>query len=427
MRYKAIPNNLFIRNRENFVNKLNKGAVALFCSNDVLPTNADGVMGFKQNADLFYLTGIDQEETFLFLFPDHPVSQNREVLFIRETNAHLKVWEGEKLSKEQAKEISGIGTVLWSNQLPAFLARNLELAQCLYLDANEHDGRNRDFQSQSDRFNAQIREQYPLLPVERAAPILSGLRTIKSPEEIEQIQKALSISEKAFRRIASKLKPGVWEFELEAEMMHEFTINRSGGHAFPPIVASGKNACVLHYVTNNAQVQAGDLVLMDFGASYANYNADITRCLPANGRFSSRQKEVYQAVLNVFHFAKKLLVVGNDMQSLRNETAAKMREELIKLGLFSSEEADSNPELYRKYFPHGVSHHLGLDVHDVGNRYEPFKNGMVFTCEPGIYIEEEGIGIRLENDILIQDQSPVDLAENIPIEIEDIENLMQAN
>jgi Xaa-Pro aminopeptidase len=383
-------------------------------------------LGFKQNTDLFYLCGIDQEETFLILQPNHPVENNREVLFIRETNEHLKVWEGEKLSKKQASEISGIQTVFWSHQLENYLKRNSAEASALYLNSNEHDGRNTDFQSKSDAFNAKIKSQFPLHEIQRLAPLISAHRLIKEPEEIEQLKRALEITKKGFLRLVEKIKPGIPEFELEAHLTHEFLINRSRGHAFQPIMASGKNACVLHYVTNNEICEDGELVLMDFGAEYANYNADITRCLPVNGKFTQRQKEVYQAVLNVFYFARERIIPGNTMENLRNETAAKMEEELIRVGVLKRgdvENQDPDKPLYRKYFPHGVSHYLGLDVHDVGSRYEVFKPGMVLTCEPGIYIEKEGLGIRLENDILITEDGNVDLCAHIPLEIDEIEKL----
>lgn len=398
--------------------------MAVLCSNEVIPTNADGVMGFKQNSNLFYLCGIDQEDTFLVLFPDHPSESQREVLFIRETNEHLKVWEGEKLSKEEARSISGIQTVLWSHQLDAFLKRNLPEAACICLEANEHDGKNEGFISKSEVFNQNIRKDYPLHRLERLAPVLAELRMVKEPEEIQQIEKALEITKQGFLRLCDKIRPGINEYELEAHLTHEFLMNRSRGHAFPPIMASGKNACVLHYVTNNEACQHGDLILMDFGAEYANYNADITRVLPVNGTFNKRQKEVYQAVLNVFHFAKSRLIPGNTMENLRNEVGQQMEKELINLGLLDQHEVDNQqPEapLYRKYFPHGVSHSLGLDVHDVGSRYVTFKPGMVFTCEPGIYIPEEGLGIRLENDILITAEGNRDLCADFPLEIAEIE------
>ncbi|MGR3809262.1 aminopeptidase P family protein [Jiulongibacter sp. NS-SX5] len=428
MRYQKIPNTLFVKNRSKISKELESGAMAILCSNEVLPTNADGHMNFKQNSDLFYLTGIDQEDTYLILQPHHPIEDNREILFIRETNDHLKVWEGEKLTKDQARDISGIQKVLWSHQFESYLERASSEVEVFYFNANEHDGRNTAFVSKTDQLNKEIQEKYPLHSVKRLAPILTKHRAIKEPEEIESLKKALEVTKRGFLRLADKLKPGMMEFELEAHLTHEFLMNRSRGHAFPPIMASGKNACVLHYITNNEECKEGDLILMDFGAEYANYNADITRCLPVNGTFSPRQKEVYQAALNVFHFAKERIVKGNTMTELRKSTAQKMEEELINLGLLNKEqiaEQDPNSPLYRKYFPHGVSHYLGLDVHDVGPKYATFEPGMVFTCEPGIYIQDEGIGIRLENDILITEEGNIDLCADIPLEITEIEDLMR--
>jgi Xaa-Pro aminopeptidase len=426
MRYEAIAQSLFIKNRKKLSERINANGIAILCSNEVIPTNADGIMGFKQNSDLFYLSGIDQEETFLVISPDYPDKKNREILFIRETNEHLKIWEGEKLSKQQAREISGIETIYWSHQLEAVLKRMLCEAEFLYLNSNEHDGRNVDFVDKSQLFNSELEKKYPLHKTERLTPLLSDLRMIKEPEEIKQIEKALEITKKGFLKIASKLRPDRYEFELEACLTHEFLLNRSRGHAFPPILASGKNSCVLHYVTNNERCIDGELILMDFGAEYANYNADITRVLPVNGRFSARQKEVYQAVLNIFHFAKSLLIPGNTMELLKIEVGKKVEQELIQLGLLSQKDIENqNPEqpLYRKYFPHSVSHSLGLDVHDTGSRFATFKPGMVLTCEPGIYIPDERIGIRLENDILLTETGNYDLCENIPLEIEAIEAL----
>ncbi len=398
----------------------------MICSNDVIPTNADGVMGFKQNSDLFYLTGIDQEDTILLLFPDHVQERNREVLFIRESNDHLKIWEGEKLSKEEARELSGIKTVLWTHQFDAWLKKTAPEATVLYLNINEHDGRNESFISKQDQFNLSIKNKYPLHKTERLAPLLSEMRLIKHPEEIEKIEQALDITTKGFQRLCRELKPGVPEYELEAHLTHEFLLRRSRGYAFPPIIASGKNACVLHYVTNNDSCKAGELVLLDFGAEYANYNADITRVLPVGGRFNDRQREVYQAVLNVFYFTRSRLIPGNTMDSLRTEVGQFLEDQLIQIGLLTEQEVrNQNPDspLYRKYFPHGVSHSLGLDVHDVGGRSFPFCAGMVLTCEPGIYIPEEGIGIRLENDILLTETGNRDLCEGIPLEIDEIEAL----
>jgi Xaa-Pro aminopeptidase len=397
-------------------------------SNDVLPTNADGTFGFRQNNDIFYLSGVDQEETILILFPDFPDEKFREILMMRETSEHLKIWEGEKLSKKQATEISGIEKVVWTNNFETILRKLIFLADNVYLNLNEHHGGEWNLETRERRFITEFKQKFPLHRIERLAPLLHQLRVIKHPIEIDLIKKAIEITNKGFIRMAKFLKPHVKEFELEAELTHEFLKNRSRGHAFAPILASGGSACVLHYITNNNQCQNDEMILMDFGAEYANYNADITRCLPVNGKFSDRQKEVYEAVLRVMKAAKKMLIVGNTMEKLRKEVGKIMEIELIKLGLLNQEEVNKQNEdtpLYKKYFPHGISHHLGLDVHDVGNRYEVFKVGMIFTCEPGIYITEEKLGIRLENDILITESGNEDLMSNIPIEMEDIEALMQ--
>lgn len=428
MRYEKIDSKLFISNRERLRNLLKPNSMVIVQSNDVLPTNADGTFGFRQNNDIFYLSGIDQEETILIVFPDFPDEKFREILLIRETSEHLKVWEGEKLSKKQANDISGIEKVIWTSNFDTILRKLIFLADHVYLNLNEHDGGEWNFETRERRFISEFKQKFPLHRIERLAPLLQQLRVIKQPIEIDLIKKAIEITNKGFIRMAKFLKPKVNEFELEAELIHEFLSNHSRGHAFAPILASGKSACVLHYVTNNNQCQVGEIILMDFGAEYANYNADITRCLPVNGKFSERQKEVYSAVLNVMKATKKMLIVGNTMENMKKEVGKIMEFELIKLGLLKQDEVDNQNEdapLYKKYFPHGISHHLGLDVHDVGNRYEVFKVGMVFTCEPGIYIPEEKLGIRLENDILITENGIEDLMTNIPIEIEEIEALMQ--
>lgn len=427
MRYEKINSQLFISNRERLKSFLKPNSMVIVQSNDVLPTNADGTFGFRQNNDIFYLSGIDQEETILILFPDFPDDKFREILLVRETSEHIKVWEGEKLSKKQATDISGIEKVVWTSSFETVLRKLIFLADQVYLNLNEHDGGEWGFESRERRFITEFKHKFPLHRIERLAPLMHQLRAIKQPIEIDLIKKAIEITGKGFVRMTKFLKPNVLEFELEAELTHDFLRNRSRGHAFAPILASGESACVLHYVTNNNQCKDGEVILMDFGAEYANYNADITRCLPVNGRFTARQKEVYLSVLNVMKAAKKMLVVGNTMEKLRKEVGKIMEIELIKLGLLKQTEVDRQNEdapLYKKYFPHGISHHLGLDVHDVGNRYEVFKAGMIFTCEPGIYIPEEKLGIRLENDILITEDGNEDLMANIPIEIEEIEALM---
>ncbi len=399
----------------------------MFNSNDVLPTNADGTMPFRQNNDLFYLCGIDQEDTILILFPDNNNPQQREMLFIKETNEHIAVWEGQKLSKKQATEISGIETVYYASQFDSFFNALVPSSSTIYLNSNEHLRATKSIDTKDDRFIKICKERFPLHQYERSAPIMEKLRAIKSDIEIELIKHACDITRKTFLRLLKFVKPGVMEYEIEAEVMHEFLRNRSKGPAYQSIVASGENACILHYIDNDKVCKDGDLILLDVGAEYANYASDMTRTIPANGRFTKRQREVYNAVLKVMREATKLLVPGNNMSDYQKEIGTIMEGELINLGLLSRAEVnkqDKDKPLYRKYFMHGVSHALGLDVHDVFDRKTPFKEGMIFTCEPGIYIREEKLGIRLENDILISSGEAIDLMKNIPIEIEEIEEIM---
>lgn len=401
--------------------------MAIFNSNDIFPTNADGVMPFRQNNDLFYLSGIDQEETILVIFPDHPDPRYREILFIKETNEHIAIWEGQKLNKNEAREISGISSVYWTNDFNSILTTIVFEAQNIYLNSNEHVRSENPVPTKEDRFLKWCKKRYPLHQYERSAPLMHSLRVIKDEAEVAQIKKACEITEGAFRRILNFVKPGVKEYEIEAEIIHEFLKSGSRGPGYQSIVASGANACVLHYVENDQICQEGDLILMDFGAEYGNYNADLSRTIPANGKFSERQKQVYSSVLKVFKGARELLVPGNDFSILNTEVAKMMESELIGLGLLTKDDIkNQNPQVpaYKKYFMHGTSHYLGLDVHDVGSRNIKFEEGMIFTCEPGIYIREEGIGIRIENDILVTSSGPVDLMMNIPIEIEEIEELM---
>jgi len=426
-RYSKIPNQLFIQNRNNFKEHLKPNSIAIFFSNDIMPTNADGAMGFKQNSDLFYLSGIDQEESILVIFPDAKDEKHKEILFLRETNETIAIWEGEKLTKEQATEISGIKTIYWTHQFEQILRTLMYQAEYVYLNSNEHLRKYIETETAQDRWNKKIMQNYPLHKYERAAPILFKLRTIKHSIEIDLIQQACNITEKAFRRILKFVKPGVWEYEIEAEMLHETIINRSKGFAYSPIIASGRNACILHYVENNKQCQDGEVILIDVGAEYANYASDMTRCIPVNGKFTKRQKEVYNSVLFVLKEATKLLRPGMTFEKYNAEVGRLMTEELLKLKLLTKEDIQKQtPEkpAYKKYFMHGTSHFLGLDVHDVGFFYEPMQAGMVFTCEPGIYIPEENLGIRLENDILITQNGQINLMQNIPIEAEEIETLM---
>jgi len=429
MRYEPIDSTLFLSNRRRLNSLLKPKSMVIVLSNDVIPTNADGTMGFRQNNDFFYLTGIDQEESILILFPDFPDENFREILLLRETSEHIKIWEGERLTKTQASAISDVAKVVWTNSFESILRKLIFEADQVYLNLNEHDGSDWKFQSRERRYVDEFRQKFPLHKVERLAPLMRQLRVIKQPIEIELIKRAIEISAKGFKRMAKFLKPNVREFEVEAELTYEFLKNRSRGHAFHPIMASGINACVMHYITNNNICKDGEVILLDFGAEYANYNADVTRCLPVNGKFTPRQREVYQSVLKIMRISRNMIVKGNTMDKLRKDVGKVVESELIDLGLLSRHDVDrQDPDapLYRKYFPHGISHHLGLDVHDVGNRYETFKPGMVFTCEPGIYIPEEKLGIRLENDILITQRGNIDLMEDIPLEIDEIEELMNS-
>jgi len=428
MRYEPISNSLFTKNRKRFCKELASGSLCLINSNDEFPKSGDQTFLFHQNADLFYLTGINQEETFLVLFPDAELKTQTEMLFIRETNEHIAVWEGEKLTKELASQVSGIpeSQIHWHHELEGILHTLVHYADYIYLNTNENDRYVPKIMYKDLRFIESFREKYPLHALKRAAPIFRKLREIKSQEEIDLLSQACKITQKAFARTLGFIHPGVWEFEIEAEITHEFIRNRADGHAYSPILASGANACVLHYNTNHQQCQDGDLILMDFGASYAHYNADLTRTVPVNGRFTKRQKEVYESVHTIFNEARALLKPGMKLAEYRTETEKLALVELRKLGLISKEEAKNKVEKsnWRKYYPHGISHYLGLDVHDLGDRFEKMKPGMVFTCEPGIYIREEGIGIRLENDIVITENGNHDLMQNIPMEWQEIEELM---
>ena len=427
MRYENIGKDLFIRNREKFARKMAPKSLAIFHSNDILPTNADGTLPFKQNNDLFYLSGVDQEETVLILFPDAPNEAMKEMLFVRETNDHIAVWEGAKLTKEQATEQTGIKTVLWTKDLPSKIKEAMFAAEAVYLNSNEHLRANTEVETREVRLNNQLRRDFPNHTVLRSAPILHKLRAIKEPREIDLMRHACSITEKGFRRLLSFIKPGVTEYEIEAELMHEFLRNKSRGFAYTPIVASGPNACVLHYIENTQVCKDGDVILLDVGAEYANYSSDLSRSVPVNGKFTERQKAVYNAVHHVQKESMKLLRPGTLLGEYHKEVGHLMEEQLINLGLLDKTDIknqDPNWPAYKKYFMHGTSHYIGLDVHDVGLWHEPINAGNVFTVEPGIYIPAEGLGIRLENDILITNDGYDDLMANIPIDAEEIEDLM---
>jgi len=427
MKYLPINNSLFVENRERLAQLLKPKSIAILNSNDPMPTNADGTMGFQQNSDLFYLSGIDQEESILLLFPDSPNPAHKEILFLRETSELIAIWEGYKYTKEHAREVSGVKSIYWISQFDAVLTTLVFEAEHLYLNSNEHIRNHSAVQTRDAKFILWAKEHFPLHKFERLAPLMHQLRVIKNSIEIEQLSEAMRITELGFRRLLNFVKPDVTEYEIEAELLHEFVRNRSKGFAYQPIIASGANACVLHYIENSRPCLDGDVILLDVAAEYGNYNADLTRTIPVNGKFTPRQRQVYDAVLRAFKYAKSILVVGNLWDEYQQAAEKFIEEELIGLGLFTREDVEKqNPEspLFKKYFMHGVSHHLGLDVHDVWNKYRRFEAGMVFTIEPGIYIREEGLGIRLENNILITEDGNIDLMANIPIEADEIEALM---
>lgn len=429
MKYQPLNKKLYIENRKKFSKQLKPNSIAVFNSNDIMPTNADGTMVFRQNNDLLSLSGIDQEESILVLFPDFYEKKYHEILFIKETNENIAIWEGNKLTKEEAKEISGIENIQWLSNFHGLFNTLMAEAEHVYLNTNEHIRAVVEVQTRDRRFIDWCRNNYPLHKYERSAPIMHDIRAIKSKYEIEALQIACDITEKGFRRVAKFVRPGVMEYEIEAEYLHEFVRNRSKGFAYTPIVASGYNACVLHYIDNNQKCKDGDILLMDVGAEYGNYNADMTRSIPVNGKFTKRQKEVYNAVLKVKREATKMLRPGNVIPEYHKEVGKLMESELLGLKLLDKTDIKNqnkaNPA-YKKYFMHGTSHHLGLDVHDVANIYKKMKEGMVFTVEPGIYIREESLGIRLENDVVITKDGTFDLMRNIPIEADEIEDLMNS-
>jgi Xaa-Pro aminopeptidase len=430
MKYDRIDKSLYINNRQNFTAQMAANTLAVFNSNDIYPVSADSTLPFAQHRDILYLSGVDQEESILVLFPNASNPAHREVLFLKETSELIAIWEGEKLTKQTAFETSGIQTVYWLQQFPTIFKQLMAEVQGIYLNTNEHLRANTEVETREDRFIKQVKQDYPAHQVHKAAPIMHKIRSIKHQIELELMQTACNITEAGVRRLLGFIKPGVWEYEIEAELAHEFLRKRSKGFAYTPIVASGKNACVLHYIENNQQCQDGDLILLDVGAEYANYSSDLTRCIPVNGRFTPRQKAVYNAVLHVKNEATKLLVPGTIMAEYHKQVGLLMEEQLVNLGLISMDHIKNQDPAwpaYKKYFMHGTSHFLGLDTHDVGLWHEPIAANMVFTVEPGIYIPAEGLGIRLEDDVVVQASgAPFNLMGNIPIEAEEIEALMNA-
>ncbi len=423
-KYANPNNNLFIKNRTKFSNKINDGGMAVFHSNDEAPRNGDAYFTFRQQSDIYYLTGIDQEDTILVLFPSSPNPMYREMLFIKETSEQIAIWDGARLTPNQAHEVSGVSNVFWYHEFWRTIHAAFLLSETIYLNLNENDRFTDKVPYAGLRFAQEIIAKYPAHSTKRSAPILADLRMRKEPEEIEQLKQAIAITKKGFDRLLTFVKPGVMEYEIEAELIHEFIRNRSRGFAFDPIIAGGANACVLHYIDNNKMVKDGDLILLDFGAEYGNYNGDLSRTIPVNGKFTQRQKDVYNAVLNVQRFAKTLLKPGISIPAYHEEVCKFMTEELLKLNLLSQEEVKANPKAFMKYYMHGTSHHLGLDVHDVMHRWGNLDINNVVTVEPGIYIREEGIGIRIENDVIITQTGVIDLMDDFIIETDEIEAAM---
>jgi Xaa-Pro aminopeptidase len=429
MKYHQLDRQLFIKNRAKFTGQMKSNSVAVFNSNDIYPVSADSTLPFAQHRDIFYLSGVDQEESILLLFPDAPYAHQKEILFLKETSAHIAVWEGEKLTKEKAFEVSGVKTVYWLQDFEKILFELMTYCDTIYVNTNEHYRQSVTTETREARFVKWWKAQYPAHQVAKSNPILQHIRSVKEQEEIALIQQACDITNKGFRRLLPFVKPGVMEYEIEAELIHEFVRNRSKGFAYTPIIASGNNANVLHYIENNQACKAGDLLLLDVAAEYANYSSDMTRTIPVSGRFNARQKAVYNAVLRVKNEATKLLVPGEFWKNYHLEVGKIMTSELLGLGLIDKADVQNeNPDwpAYKKYFMHGTSHHMGLDTHDYGLLHKPIEANMVFTVEPGIYIPAEGFGIRLEDNVVVQAQGePFNLMRDIPIEVDEIESLMQ--
>lgn len=430
MKYLPLNPKIFTQNRKRFVEKMDKNSIAIFNSNDELPTNADQLFKFKQNADLIWLTGIEQEDSMLILFPDNPDPKYREVLVLVRPNELKEKWDGHRLRRNEASAISGIQTIVWLDVLDGLLQPWIHLSDTIYLNTNENDRKANLVPVRDYRYAEQMKQRYPLHQYKRSAKLLKDLRAIKSPLEVEVIQKAIDITEKTFKRLLQFIKPGVMEYEIEAEILHSFLSQRATGPAYSSIIAGGDRARTLHYIENNQACKSGELVLMDFGAEYGNYCADLTRTIPVNGKFSSRQKIVYNACLHLHHYAASILKPGISIVDYTEKVGEEATKVFHKIGLLQkSDIKNEDPEnrAYRKYLYHGISHHLGIDVHDLGTKTEPIKAGMLFTVEPGIYIEEENMGVRIENNFWITRNGNQDLMKNIPITVEQIESYMKRN
>jgi Xaa-Pro aminopeptidase len=428
MKYLPLNPSIFVQNRQRFTERMEKNAIAIFNSNDELPTNGDQLYRFKQNSDLFWLTGIEQEDSMLILFPGNPDPKYREVLVLVRPNELKEKWDGHRLRVDEARAISGIQTIVWLDVLDGLLQPWIHIADTIYLNSNENDRKANLVAVRDYRYAAMMKERYPLHQYRRSAKILKDLRAIKTALEIEVMQKAIDITDNTFRRLLQFIRPGVMEYEIEAEIFHSFLSQRATGTAYGSIIASGDRARVLHYVENNQECKDGELILMDFGAEYGNYCADLTRTVPVSGKFGRRQKTVYNACLHLHHYAASILKPGISIVDYTEKVGDEATVVFQKIGLLrKSDVKNEDPEnrAYRKYLYHGISHHLGIDVHDLGTRIEPIKAGMVFTIEPGIYIEEEKMGIRIENNYWITKNGNKDLMKNIPMTVEDIEALMK--
>ncbi len=428
MKYLPLNPIIFINNRKRFLKEMKPNSIAIFVSNDEWPMNGDAIHKFKQNSDLFWLSGIEQEDSMVILFPDNPDPKYREVLVLVRPNELKEKWDGKRLRNHEAKNISGIDTIVWLDGIDALLQTWIHLADHIYLDTNENDRKASLIRSREYRFVDEIQSRYPLHHYLRAARLMKELRAIKTKEEIEVLQKAIDITDITFRRLLKFIKPGVMEYEIEAEIVHSFLSQRATGEAYGSIIASGDRARTLHYVTNNNECKNGELILMDFGAAYGNYCADLTRTVPVNGKFGRRQKTVYNACLHLHNYAKSLLKPGITIADYTDKVGEEATQQFLKIGLLRKSDVkneDKENRAYRKYLYHGISHHLGIDVHDLGTRTEPIKAGMVFTVEPGIYIEEEQMGVRIENNLWITKNGNIDLMKNIPITVEEIEALMK--
>ena len=428
MKYLPLNAALFTENRKRFVKKMEKNSIAIFNSNDELPMNGDALYKFKQNSDLFWLTGIEQEDSMIVLFPDNPDKKFREVLVLVKPNELKEKWDGRRLRKEDATAISGIETIIWLENLDASLQTWIHLADTIYLNTNENDRKANQVAVRDYRYIDEMRSRYPLHQYKRSARIMKELRSIKTAHEVEVLKIAIDITDKGFRRLLKFIKPGVWEHEIEAEIYHEFLRNRATGPAYGSIIASGDRARTLHYVSNNQECKAGEMILMDFGAEYGGYCADLTRTVPVSGVFTKRQKEIYNACLQIHNYAASILKPGISIVDYTDKVGEQATTVFVKVGLITKADVkneDKENRAYRKYLYHGISHHLGIDVHDLGTRTEPIEAGMVFTVEPGIYIEEEKMGVRIENNFWITKNGNIDLMKNIPITAEEIESLMK--